>query len=244
MLRDNPEAIFAVTNQVVLDFKAETATVPLVAVIGDPVAFGIVPSLARPGGNITGVSPVLDLSTWSKRVELLREVTPKISRMGFLASHYAWESPMGALLREAAKKVGVSLIGLPLDAPYHEAEYRRVLSLMAQGGAEALIVGDLPYTFKNRRLIVELAEKGRLPAIYPFREYVELGGLMAYGFDLADVGRHVAQQIDMILRGTKPGEIPFYQPNKITLTINFKTAKTLGIEIPSSLFASADEVIE
>jgi len=151
---------------------------------------------------------------------------------------------MGALLREATKKVGVSLIGPPLDAPYHEAEYRRVLSLMAQGGAEALIVGDLPYTFKSRRLIVELAEKGRLPAIYPFREYVELGGLMAYGFDLADVGRHVAQQIDMILRATKPGEIPFYQPNKITLTINFKTAKTLGIEIPSSLFASADEVIE
>jgi putative ABC transport system substrate-binding protein len=145
----NPDAIFAINNQVVLDFKAATTTIPIVAVVGDPIAFGIVPSLARPGGNITGISPVLDVSTWSRRVELLRETAPKISKMGFLASHYAWNSPMGAVVRETARKVGVSLIGPPLDAPYQEAEYRRVLALMEQDGAEALVVGDLPDTSRT-----------------------------------------------------------------------------------------------
>jgi putative ABC transport system substrate-binding protein len=239
-----PDLILAVENHVVLDFKAETTTIPIVAGVADPVAFGIVPNLARPGGNITGVSALFDISIWSKRVELLRELAPRASRMGFLASHYAWETPMGAVVRETAQKIGVSLIGPPVDAPYHEAEYRRVLALMAKEGMEALIVGDHPDTLKNRRLIVEFAEKGRLPAIYPFREYMEVGGLMAYAFDPVDLGRHAAQQIDLILRGTKPGDIPFYQSTKLALIINLRTAKTLGIDMPSSLLASTDEVIE
>jgi putative ABC transport system substrate-binding protein len=116
----NPDLILAIENHVVLDIKAETATIPIVAAVADPVAFGIVPNLARPGGNITGVSAVLDISIWSKRVELLREAAPKAFRMALLASHYAWQSPMGAVNREATGRMGVTLIGPPVDAPYHE----------------------------------------------------------------------------------------------------------------------------
>ena len=241
----NPDVIFAFGNQLSLVFKAATTTIPIVTIVVDPIATGIVTSLARPDGNITGVSPYYDVSIWSKRVELLREVVPKASKVALLASHYAWERlPMGAVVREATRTKGMSLIGPPLDAPYNEAEYRRCVALMVQDGAEALIVGDLPETIRNRRLVVRLAEENRLPAIYPFREFVAVGGLMAYGPDLTDPGRHAAHQIDLILRGTKPGDIPFYQPTTIKLTISLKSAKTLGIEMPTSLLVGADEVIE
>ena len=245
VLRRNPDVIFAEGNQMLTVFKAATSTIPIVGSATDPVGSGIVPSLARPGGNITGISPHYDISIWSKRVELLREVTPKASRVALLASRYAWEThPLGAAVREAAEEKGMSLIGPPLNAPYNEAEYRRVLALMMQDGAEALIVGDLPETLMNRRLIVEIVEKGRLPAIYPWHEFVEVGGLMAYGTDLADLGRHAAHQIDLILKGMKPGDIPFYQPKTMKLTINLKTAKALGLTVPNELLATADEVIE
>jgi putative tryptophan/tyrosine transport system substrate-binding protein len=132
----------------------------------------------------------------------------------------------------------------PLEPPFFEAEYRRVLLSMTQQGVETLIVADLQDNLSSRRLIVKLAEERRLPTIYPYRECVDVGGLMSYSVDLVDMTRHAVHQIDSILKGAPPGEIPFYWPKKITLTINVKTAKTLGIEIPSSLFASADEVIE
>jgi putative ABC transport system substrate-binding protein len=245
VVRRNPDVIFAEGNQMLTVFKAATATIPIVGPAVDPVGSGVVPSLARPGGNITGMSPHFDISIWSKRVELLREMMPRASRVALLASRHAWEThPMGAEVRKAVEEEGMSLIGPPLNAPYNEAEYRRVLALMMQNGAEALIVGDLPDTFRNRALIVEIVEKGRLPAIYPWHEFVELGGLMAYGTDLADLGRHAAHQIDLILKGMKPGDIPFYQPKTIKFTINLKTAKTLGIEMPPWLLATADQVIE
>ena len=244
-VRRNPDVIFAEGNQILVAFKAATNTIPIVGIAVDPVGSGIVPSLARPGGNITGMSPHFDISIWSKRVELLREVTPRASRVALLASRYAWEThTMGAAVREAAQEKGVSLIGPPLNAPYNEAEYRRVLALMMQDGAEALIVGDLPETLMNRRLIVEIVEKGGLPAIYPWHEFVEIGGLMAYGTDLADLGRHAAHQIDLILKGMKPGDIPFYQPKTMKLTINLKTAKALDLTVSPELLATADEVIE
>jgi putative tryptophan/tyrosine transport system substrate-binding protein len=245
VVRRNPDVILAEGSQMLVAFKAATNTIPIVGIAVDPVGSGVVPSLARPGGNITGISPNFDISIWSKRVELLREVTPKASRVALLASRHAWERhPMGAAVREAAEQKGMSLIGPPLNAPYNEAEYRRVLALMMQDSAEALIVGDLPETLRNRRLIVEIVEKGRLPAIYPWHEFVEVGGLMAYGIDLADLGRHAAHQIDLILKGMKPGDIPFYQPKTIKLTINLKTAKALGLTIPPELLALADEVVE
>ena len=138
----------------------------------------------------------------------------------------------------------ISLVGPPLQAPFNEAEYRRVFAAMAQAGADALLVNGGPENFGNRQLIVELAEKARLPAIYVFREFTDIGGLMSYGVNLGDLLRHAADQIDQILKGTKPGDIPFYQPTKFELIINLRTAKALGITVPPTLLIAADEVIE
>jgi putative tryptophan/tyrosine transport system substrate-binding protein len=155
-----------------------------------------------------------------------------------------WQTAEGALMLEVARQVQISLIVPPLDYPLDEAEFRRVIAAMAQAGAQALIVAQNPQVYQNLRLIVELAENGRLPAIFPYRESVELHGLMAFGPDLVEGIRHIVDQIAKILRGANPGDIPFYQPTKFFLVINLKTAKALGIEISASLVARADEVIE
>jgi putative ABC transport system substrate-binding protein len=244
LVERNPDAIVAITNPMVLDFKAATSTIPIVGITADPVALGIGSNLARPGGNITGVSVDAGIGMWSKRLELLRAAAPKTSKAAFLGSQAAWDGPYGAALREAAQGVGISLVGAPLAAPFQEADYRRVLAAAVQEGTEALVVSDMPYNLANHRLIVQLASEGRLPAIYPWREAVETGGLMAYFFEFADLSRHLARQLDLILKGAKPGEIPILQPTKFLLSVNLKTAKTLGLTVPASLLATADEVIE
>jgi putative ABC transport system substrate-binding protein len=242
VVRRNPEVILVVGSSLVLALKAATRTIPIVLIGGDPVADGIVPSLARPGGNITGVSVDAGPGISGKRLELLREGIPRASRIGLLGSRVSWEAPYS--MYEEARRLGISLLGPPLNTPVQEAEYRRVFIAMAQQSAEALIVDSETDNVANRRLIVELAEKFRLPAIYPFRPFVDIGGLMAYASDVRDLGRHAAVQIDLILRGRKPGEIPIYRSTKFELIINLKTAKMLGLTIPPSLLARADEVIE
>jgi putative ABC transport system substrate-binding protein len=228
----------------VLALKAATTTIPIVSSsISDPVAVGIAASIARPGGNITGVIGT-GPEFMGKYVELLREAVPGLSTVGYLASRRVWELPEGVAVQEAARRLQISLIGPPLDYPLDAAEYRRVIAAMAQAGAQALIVQGQPQNFQNLRLIIELAEKGRLPAIYPFLDSVKLGGLMAYAADGHETLRQQANQIAQILRGASPGDIPFYQPTKFFLVINLKTAKALGIELSASLVARADEVIE
>jgi putative tryptophan/tyrosine transport system substrate-binding protein len=243
VVRSNPDLIIADATSLVLALKAATTTIPIVGVTSDPVAGGIVPSIARPGGNITGVTGT-GPEFWGKYVELLKEAVPGLSSVGFLASRKGWELPEGAATREAAQRVQISLIGPLLDYPLDAAEYRRVIAAMAQAGAQALIVYDQPQNYQNLRLIIELAEKGRLSAIYPFLDSVKLGGLMAYAPDLVEILRHLANQIAQILRGTSPGDLPFYQPTKFELVINLKTAKALGVTFPPSILARADEVIE
>jgi putative tryptophan/tyrosine transport system substrate-binding protein len=244
VVRLNPDLIWASTPILLLPFKAATSTIPIVALAADPVVYGLVPNMARPGGNITGVTTDAGSEIWGKRLELLKQSIPSVSKVGYLFTRAGWESPQGAALREGAPRLGISFIGPPLDGPSQEPEHRRVFAAMAQAGANALLVSAESEILANRRLIVQLAEKGRLPAIYPFREYVELGGLMAYAVDFPDLMRHSVGQIDQILKGARPGEIPFHQGTKFALVINLKTAKTLGIEMPPSLLAQADEVIE
>ncbi len=244
VVRSNPDLIFADGTFTVLALKAATTTIPIVAgSISDPVAVGIAASIARPGGNITGVIGT-GPEFMGKYVELLREAVPGLSTVGYLASRKVWELPEGVAVQEAARRVQISLIGAPLDYPLEAAEYRRVIAAMAQAGAQALIVNAQPQNFQNLRLIIELAEKGRLPAIYPFLDSVKLGGLMAYAADGHETLRQQANQIAQILRGASPGDLPFYQPTKFFLVINLKTAKALGIELSASLVARADEVIE
>jgi ABC-type uncharacterized transport system substrate-binding protein len=244
VVRSNPDLIFANTTRMALAFKAATTTIPIVATTLDPVANGIVPSLARPGGNITGISYNAGPEISGKYLELLRNVIPGVSKVGLLASRQVWEQPEVAATRAAAQQTQISLIGPPLDDPVDAAEYRRVIAAMAQAGAEALVVHNQQENFVNGRLIVELVDKSRLPAIFPYRELVELGGFMAYVPDPLEVTRQLANQVAQILRGTNPSDIPYYQAARFALVINLKTAKVLGIEVPATLLARADEVIE
>jgi putative ABC transport system substrate-binding protein len=214
--------------------------------MADPVPYGIVTSLARPGGNITGVSVVAGLEIWGKRLEVLRETVPTASRVGFLGSRQIWELPGGqtSALREETKNLNISLLGPPLESPIQEGEYRRVLSGMAQQQLDGVVVSDQTENVTYRRLIVELANSARLPTVFPYREQFDVGGLMAYGPSLADVYRRLASYIDQILRGAKPGELPIYLASKFELLVNLKVAKALALSLPPSLLARADEVIE
>jgi putative tryptophan/tyrosine transport system substrate-binding protein len=239
----NPDLIIAISIFFVLDVKAATSTIPIVGLFGDPVGTGIVPSLARPGGNITGVSTGVGSDQWTKRVQLLKEAAPQITRLGILQTRNVSER-FSALNREIALKNLVSIVGPPLEQPTDEQEYHRVFAALAQEGAEGLLVYDEPENLSYRRLIIELAAKHRVPSIYAYRPLVEAGGLMSYGIDASDVGHRVADLADKILKGAKPGELPIFQPTHFELSINLKTAKTLGIELPPLLVARADNAIE
>jgi putative ABC transport system substrate-binding protein len=244
VVRAEPHLILANGSPLALIFKAVTDKIPVVGIMADPVAFGVVSNLARPGGNITGVSVDAGLETWAKRLQLLQEVVPTAAKVGFLHLRTSWHLPQGKAVQEAARQLGISLSGPPLEHPIQETEYRRVLGAMAQEQVNGLIVSDGPDNFTYRRLIVRLAETARLPAIYPSRTYFDEGGFMIYGSDLAASYRWAAKYMDQILRGAKPGEIPIYQESKFELLINLKAAKTLGLTVPTSLLVRADEVIE
>jgi len=240
----HPDLILTSGARLSLDFKMATTTIPIVTVIIDPIATGLATSVARPCGNITGVTIAGGLEIIGKRMGLLIEAMPKLSTVGYLVSRPYWEDPRGAAAREAAKQAGIPLKVALLGGAFNEAEYQRVFRSMEQDRSDALLVSDEAEHLTNRATIVELAAKSRIPTIYPYRECVEVGGLMAYSIDLADIYRRLASVIDKVLRGANPGDIPFYQPTKYELSINLKAAKELGLELPAMLLARADEVIE
>jgi len=245
VVRSNPDVIGALGDRLVREFKAATDKIPVVAGVSDPVALGIAASLARPGRNITGVSGDAGAQIAGKWLELLHEMAPAALRVGYLASGAAWQLPSYTpALRDAAQRMNISLIGPPLDAPFNDAEYRRVFAAMAQEGADALIVSNQYENITNRKLIIELAAIYHLPAIYWYQEFAAAGGLMAYSANIQEGWRHAADQVDQILKGVNAGDIPFWQPAKFVLSINLSTAKELGITVPPTLLIAADEVIE
>jgi putative ABC transport system substrate-binding protein len=244
VVNTHPDLILALGAHLSLDFKMATTTIPIVTLVIDPIALGLVASIARPGGNITGVTIAGGLEIIGKRIGLLVEAMPKLSSLGYLATRPYWEDARGEAAREAAKRAGISLKVALLGSAFNEAEYRRVFVSMEQDRASAFMISEEPEHVTNRSTIVELAAKGRIPTIYPFREFVEDGGLMAYSIDQVDMYRRVASLIGRILGGANPGDIPFYQPTKFQLSINLKTAKALGLEMPAMLLGRADEVIE
>jgi putative tryptophan/tyrosine transport system substrate-binding protein len=184
VVRRHPDLIYTFSPDMLLAFKAATTTIPIVGLTGDPVAFGIVPSLSRPGGNITGSSVDVGPDIWGKRLELLNEAVPKLSRLGFIITTTSVGKRGLALLTEASRERRISLIGSPLHSPISEAAYRQSFATMAQEGADAVFVGDEPEHWTYIRLIAELAEKARLPSVYAWCEGVEAGGFMAYAFEL------------------------------------------------------------
>jgi putative tryptophan/tyrosine transport system substrate-binding protein len=221
--------------------KQATSVIPIVfAAAGDPVGTGLVASLARPGGNVTGSSnQAADVA--GKRLELLREVVPMLRRLAILA---IIGSPIGVLqmgeAQAAARTLGLEVatlgIGRAQDiAPAFEA---------VEGRAEALYVVSEPLVFTHRIRINTLALAARLPTMHDLREYVEAGGLMSYGPNFPDFFRRAADFVDKLLRGAKPGDIPVEQPTKFDLVVNITTAKALGLAMPDKVLARADEVIE
>jgi putative ABC transport system substrate-binding protein len=239
----HPDLIFAVGPKLTLLFKMATRTIPIVTVSVDPIATGLVPSIARPGGNITGVAIDAGYAIYGKRIGLLIEAVPKLSNIGYLSSQRLWEGFMGPAVREAASQAGISLTGGLLGG-FNEQEYQRVFNSMERDGVDALMTSDDAEHFAFITTIVDFAAKGRLPAIYPYRVFVDAGGLMVYTLDYVKIWRRLANLVDQILKGANPGDIPFYQETKFELVINLKAAKTLGLELPATLLGRADEVIE
>ena len=225
--------------------KRATATIPIVfTAVGDPVEEGIVASLARPGGNVTGFSVTLpDLI--GKFLELIKEAVPGASRVALLLKPDA----MPDRAREnRLKEADVSARALGVKLQVFEARGREdfsgVFSDIYKARADALVVWPTPLFQLERRRLVDLAAEHRLPAVFPFKNYVEAGGLMSYGPNPPDLSRRAAIYAGKILKGTKPSDLPVEQPTKFELVINLRTAKALGIAVPASLLARADEVID
>jgi putative tryptophan/tyrosine transport system substrate-binding protein len=242
IIKGSPDLIVTGPNPVVLAFKALTSTIPLVAFMIDPLKAGLVASLARPGGNLTGITLDPGIELWGKRLELLKEAVPSITTTGFLGMREGWEGTFGQAMRDVASQLGISLISMLPNAGT-TAEIERVFAEMAEKQADAILntgEGDL---YANRQLIAELALKHRMPTMCPYRDYVDAGGLMAYTVDLAELLRRMARDVQQILGGVRPGDIPIYQPTKFELLINLKTAKALGLALPPTLLSRADELI-
>jgi putative ABC transport system substrate-binding protein len=239
----NPDVIVTGTNPVVIAFKAATSTIPVVAFMLDPLHAGLVTSLGRPGGNLTGITLDAGIEIWGKRLAILKEAIPSIVKATFLGMREGWEGTSGQVLRDASDRLGISLTFM-LPQQGTPSEIERVFAAMEQQRPDAVLVSGEGDLYANRVLIAELAEKTRLPTICPYRDYVEAGALMGYAVDLAELLRRMADDVHQILKGGKPGDIPIYQPTKFELLINLKTAKALGLTLPSTLLASAAEVIE
>jgi putative ABC transport system substrate-binding protein len=237
----NPNVIFVITNYMAAFLKEATSTIPIVAITADPVQTGLVTSMARPGQNITGVSGDAGLEIWEKRLQLFREVVPTMSKLGILG---AQKKPEAAAAQAAAEKAGLGVVGPLYVTKGSDDEYREIFVTMSQSGANALFVAGTAEHITKRQLIGELAAKYRLPAVYPYRVFVEAGGLMSYGTDFVEILRQAAREIDQILKGASPADIPFYQPTKFELVINLKAAKEFGLTVSEPLLARADGVIE
>ena len=243
LVRLKADVIVTGTDAAARAAKAVTTTVPIVmAVSGDPVGAGIVQSLARPGGNITGLTFQVGPEIDAKRLELLRAMLPGASRVAFLASKEDknWERPSGQSVRTAAQALGVTLV----LAEFSLHQYTDAFTLISHARADALFVARSPTSYADQGLIVDFTTRTRLPSSFDYRDWVELGGLMSYGASLADNFRRAATYVDKILKGAKPADLPVEQPTKFELVINLKTAKALGLTIPQSLLLRADEVIE
>jgi putative ABC transport system substrate-binding protein len=245
ILATSPEVILAHGTAVTADLQKQTQTVPVVfTVMSDPVGSGFIQSFARPGGNLTGFTNFLEPSMAAKWVELLKEIAPGVSRVGILFNPQMAADGGMYFARPAetsAAALGVKTVRLPVQTP---ADIDQAINAFAQEPGGGLIAPPDSTTLPHRDLILVLAARHGLPAIYPYRFFLTSGGLMSYGMDYADVFRRAAEYVDRILKGEKPADLPVQAPTKFELVINLKTAKALGIEVPPTLLARADEVIE
>jgi putative ABC transport system substrate-binding protein len=245
LVAPQPDVIFAVTTPAVAALLRETRTLPIVfAQVSDPVGSGFVASLARPGGNVTGFTNInIESSIGGKWLELVKQVAPAVRRVAIIYNPAT--SPFANYYLRPFEAAGpayeVQASGAAVDS---DVDIENALAALARepGGGFAV----LPDTFTgiHREQIVSLAARYRLPAVYPFRWFSEIGGLLSYGIDSDDMFRRAGSYVDRVLKGAKPADLPVQAPTKYELVINLKTAKALGLEIPPTLLARADEVIE
>jgi ABC-type uncharacterized transport system substrate-binding protein len=241
LVRLKVDILVATSTEEILAFKNATESIPIVFITtGDPVAAGLVDSLARPGGNITGFTEIGAVLA-GKRLELLKEAVPKLSRVAVL-----WDPHNSAHILQwkesqfSARRLDLQLHSMEISsADKFENAFREA----TKAGITALAVLQSPLVSSNQKRIVELTASIRLPSIFQRRDFVESGGLMSYGSDLVEPYRRAAWMVDKILKGTKPAELPVEQPKKFELFINLKTAKQIGLTIPPNVLARADRVI-
>ena len=217
-----------------------TTTIPIVFALADePVELGLIVSVAKPGGNITGLTGLMAEIT-AKRLELLKEVSPRATRVAVLWGPYPLSAAVLKEVASASRSLGLTLHEIEVQQP---SELNSAFARMTAWHAGALLVLPHPMFVAQRARLAELAAKHRLPSTYHLKDFVEVGGLMSYAPDVADMSRRAAGYVDKILKGAKPGELPVEQPTKFELVINLKTAKVLGAKVPQSLLLQADKVI-
>ena len=242
LVAPGPDVVMAVSSGAVAPLREVTRSVPIVfAVVADAVGAGFVESLVRPGGNVTGFT-AYEYAVSGKWLELLKEIVPRVTRVAVLRDSAIAAGPgqFGAM-QALAPSLGMELHPVDLHEP---GEIERAIGEFAKGSNNGLIVSGSPSATIHRNLIIMLAARHRLPAVYYDRFYVTGGGLISYGADTLDECRRAAGYVDRILKGEKPAELPVQAPTKYELVINLKTARAIGIELPPSLLARADEVIE
>jgi putative ABC transport system substrate-binding protein len=238
----NVDVILTWSTDAVLAAKQATTTIPIVmGAVGEPLGIGIVTNLARPGGNVTGLSSrAAELE--GKRLQLLKEVVPGLSRVAILfnpTNHY-----MPLALQSARKGAQALHVSLAVYEVYDTAGLDAAFVTLTKGRPDGLLVPGDPFLVSQRNRIAQFAIENKLPSVYTFREFIEAGGLIAYTPNFDDLFRRAATYVDKILKGANPGELPIEQSTKFRLVINFKTARTLGVILPPTLLGRADEVIE
>ena len=244
LVRSGVDVIVTSVNPATLAAKKATATIPIVMAVGvEPVAAGLVASLAKPGANVTGLTFDVDATQLAgKRLEILKELMPSVSRVAVL-----WNPGYGpGMLRlrgteQAGRQLGIAIVSVQLS---EGSDAERAFTEIRRAPAEAVTVLSDPVTVGRRAEITELAARYRVPAIYALREWVEDGGLISYATSLNEQWRRAARYVDKVLKGAKPADLPVEQPSKFELVINLKTAKALGLTIPQSLLVRADEILQ
>ena len=262
LVRLNVDVIVASGTTAIIAAKKATTSIPIVGPTADPVVIGFTSSLARPDRNFTGVMLDAGLEIWAKRVQLLLEAARKVTKLGYLIANPTTPTA-STYIREAAQRGGIATAYIVIAGNFDRAAIERnwaavivggekvdrtacerTFAAMEKEGVDGLIVGEQVELLAYRELIADLAARFRVPAIYPYREFVEVGGLMAYGVDVADTMRRVAWMTGQMLGGAKPSDIPIYQQNKYELVLNQKAATSLGLEFPATLLTAADAVVD
>jgi putative tryptophan/tyrosine transport system substrate-binding protein len=243
LVRLAPDVIIANGTPSVAALKDATTTIPIVfTVVNDPVALGFIASMARPGGNITGFS-FLEYSMYGKALQVLKQIAPGIVRAALMynADTYNYVATNLRSFEPVAKELSIELAGAPVRNP---AEIEVVAAKLAQRPGSALLVTPDPFLNAHRGTVIRAANEGRVPATYSYRQHVQEGGLTSYGPDSVEIFARSASYVDRILKGTQPSDLPAEAPVKFELAINLKTAKALGLTVPETLLATADEVIQ